>query len=615
MRINTLELTNITRYEHTIMQFDEPMTVIVGHNADGKTTIADAIRQGLTGECARTERGGGKQERMVRTGSQQGSISLSVSSNGTEPIVVTRFVPGKLMIEGQHGNKTQLQDNLCRHIGVELPVLSAALSTSAILEMSSGELKSLFFGLLGLSFEMDDIIKRVLIAVGERLECSAHDWLEDAPNSCWTGEASTFDKLHKYFYDLRRDTNRDVKNLGELPPQMKLMSDLPDKAEVVEQLQEIRKKRDGLLSMKTAAAMQEGKRKKLERDIEDWTVRLEDAGDPEKARAELERDQQTMRELENELTVCRAEAKAYEDAADKLAESTACPLAPELITCSMTKPKREKLVAELRTKMEMAEKSAHDAHRALEPLCDAVRSLQAEVGKPSRAALEEQISQARQELEQMDKPFLETSDYEEEITNLGERIAKGEALLADINRSEGATEAQAAQVAKRSKLEEQAQVLDALVKTLSPKGLPGKILDESIGPIQQSANERLSALTGGRYQLHIEVDPDFAIIVDHDGVSSPLGLLSSSEQQRVGIILQDAIVRLSGLRFLIVDEADKLDPENRALLMEYLLDIIDDYDQVLVLSTIDREGVSRPDPPIEGLGLYLLHDGQLREVE
>ncbi|MCK9570770.1 hypothetical protein M0R72_17605, partial [Candidatus Pacearchaeota archaeon] len=128
------------------------------------------------------------------------------------------------------------------------------------------------------------------------------------------------------------------------------------------------------------------------------------------------------------------------------------------------------------------------------------------------------------------------------------------------------------------------------------------------------ANARLSALTGGRYQLHIEVDPDFQIIVDHDGVSSPLGLLSSSEQQRVGIILQDAIVRLSGLRFLIVDEADKLDPENRALLTEYLLDIADEYDQIVVLATIGTDGVHRPDPPIDGLALCELTGGQLREV-
>jgi DNA repair exonuclease SbcCD ATPase subunit len=612
MRIHALELTNITSYEHTVMTFPERLTVIVGHNGDGKTTVADAIRQGLTGECARTERGGGKQERMVRTGAQQGSIGLSVCSNGAEPLAVTRFVPGELLIEGQRGNKTQLQANLCDNLGIELPVLSAALSTSALLEMKSAELKGMFFGLLGLSFDQDDIAARIGFELGVNPKDIGR-LLTGAPVSCWTGDSKTFDNLYKHFYDLRRDVNRDIKNLGELPPQMQLVSDLPDKAEVVEQLQALHKQRDGLLEMKSKAMMQEGERKKLERDIAEWAARLEGAGDPEAAKAELDRDLLTMQELENELSACRKEAEAYEDAATKLAESTACPLAPELITCGMAKTKREKLVSELRTKLEMAEKSAHDANRALEPLRKAIPGLREAADKPSKSALDEQISQACAELKQLGEPLPDTAEYEAEITDLAGRIAKGEKLLADINRSEGATEARAAQVEKRAKLEAQAEVLDALVKVL--KVLPGKILDESIGPIQNQANARLSALTGGRYQLHIEVDPDFAIIVDHDGVSSPLGLLSSSEQQRVGIILQDAIVRLSGLRFLIVDEADKLDPENRALLTEYLLDISDEYQQIIVLATIGTDGVHKPDPPIEGLALYELTGGQLREVE
>ncbi len=612
MKINALELTNITSYEHTIMTFPEPVTVIVGHNGDGKTTIADAIRQGLAGECARTERGGGKQERMVRTGAQQGSIGLSVCSNGAEPLAVTRYVPGELLIEGQRGNKTQLQDNLCKHLCIELPVLSAALSTSALLEMKSAELKGMFFGLMGLSFEKDALLERIYAELSRNARSveEACEYIAATPADLWTGDSKTFDNLYKHCYDARRDTNRDLKNLGELPPQMQLVSDLPDKAEVVEQLQALHKQRDGLLEMKSKSMVQEGERKKLERDIEEWTARLGDAGDPETAAVELERHQETIIDLENELSACRAEAKAFADAAEKLESSTACPLAPELITCGMAKTKREKLVSELRTKLEMAEKAAHDANRALEPLRKAVPGLREAAGKPSRAALVEQIAQARAELGQLGEP--ETADYEAEITDLAGRIGKGETILADVNRSEGATEARAAQVETRVKLEAEAEVLDALVKAL--KGLPGKILSETIGPVQNQANTNLQALTGGRYQLHIEVDPDFQILVDHDGVSSPLGLLSSSEQQRVGIILQDAIVRLSGLRCLIVDEADKLDPENRALLMDYLL-YEGDYDQIIVLATIGTDGVHKPDPPIEGLALYELKGGQLREVE
>jgi exonuclease SbcC len=246
------------------------------------------------------------------------------------------------------------------------------------------------------------------------------------------------------------------------------------------------------------------------------------------------------------------------------------------------------------------------------PLQKREAELAADAKKPSKEGLQFKIDAAQVDLDKL--PPADPGDLPEQIKALAERIAKGEDMLAQAQRLEGAQEVYAEQISKREKLTAEAEVLDALVKVLSPKGRPGKILSETIGPIETRANEKLQEMTGGRYQLHIQVDPDFLILVDHDGIQTDLEGLSTSEKWRVGLVLQDAIAQLSGLKFLLIDSADILDPANRVLFTEALLEMAPDYDQIIVFATIDTGGVHPPEEPIEDLGLYLLQDGQLEEV-
>jgi DNA repair exonuclease SbcCD ATPase subunit len=299
------------------------------------------------------------------------------------------------------------------------------------------------------------------------------------------------------------------------------------------------------------------------------------------------------------------------DALEDGEKSKACPLSPGLITCAMSKAKREKLIADMTEKAEALRGETCELIDRSDSLVERGDELKALVRQPSKAELEKQIATLESELSDM-QPETSTVDIKAQIGELAQRVQKGEEILAEINREEGARQIQEKLTAEREKLEQTVGILEHLVEVLSPKGLPGKILSETIGPIEAKANARLSELTGARYQLELILDPDFTIFVTHDGVRIDLKRLSSSERQRIGIVLQDAIVQLSGLRFLIIDNADILDPDNRALLMECLLAMADDYDQIIVLSTIGPAGVTNPH--IQGVGVYELEDGQLKEV-
>jgi len=282
-------------------------------------------------------------------------------------------------------------------------------------------------------------------------------------------------------------------------------------------------------------------------------------------------------------------------------------------SCNLPPDETEARSVDLRTlgKADALEDSAAEAEAAAVLLYPRRDELKLMASAADRATLEGMIAGREKELAELPEP-VNTQAAEAEIGNLQDGIGKLEIQLADIARYEGAREATEKQAAERDRLTEEIEVLETLVELTGSKGIPGRLLSETIGPLEKLANERLATLTAGRYQLSFQMEPDFHIIVTHDGAESDLKLLSSSERMRLGIILQDAISRLSGVRTLLIDNADMLDPTNRLLLTETLLRIVDDYDSILVMSTVGPGGVS--DPAIEGLAVYEIRDGEIRRV-
>ena len=93
--------------------------------------------------------------------------------------------------------------------------------------------------------------------------------------------------------------------------------------------------------------------------------------------------------------------------------------------------------------------------------------------------------------------------------------------------------------------------------------------------------------------------------------NSPFTTLSKSAKFRVGIAFQYALAKLTGARVLLIDEMDVLDLDHQAGLVDFLLDRLSDFDQIMVFFTANEARAVCKDPRC---GNWWLDNGKVREL-
>ena len=160
---------------------------------------------------------------------------------------------------------------------------------------------------------------------------------------------------------------------------------------------------------------------------------------------------------------------------------------------------------------------------------------------------------------------------------------------------------------------EEVEIYEYLVAEFSPKGVKQRILEKIIEPIQKHCNKTLSILTDGLYKLEFSFDGEFDILIENKSGKVSHKLLSSSEKQRIGIVIQDAINNLTNANLLFVDDAEMLDDDNFQLLEDLITKLKDKYDSIFVIATTGDES-KMASLKKEDSKVFLVADGAVREI-
>lgn len=210
-------------------------------------------------------------------------------------------------------------------------------------------------------------------------------------------------------------------------------------------------------------------------------------------------------------------------------------------------------------------------------------------------------------LRELEESGMTEAPGDEEITALTNRIAAikhsrgnqqaGIRMLEDAVRQ--AKEADE-KTRRAAAFHQDVQQWEAIADALASDGIPGEMLAEALGPI----NDRLAISRNTSEWLRICIDKDMAITTEG---GRAYALLSESEKWRADAMIAEAVAFLSGIRLLVLDRFDVLDLKGREDLLYWLDAMAEDgeIDTALVFGTLKAIPAQLP----ETVGAYWIDSG------
>lgn len=666
MKINSIEITNLRNHQATSVGLDQ-INIFVGRNNSGKSTIKAAIEYALTGRCGDWTDGAGRgAEDMIRHGAAAASVKVDVGGLGG----VSRSIPNALQVSDWKGALKLQQEALYEKLGAGADVISAALNTGNFLAMKPDEQKNMLFRLMGLTFDeksVTEALESYLSKGGKSdlLTPEFYGYLKQFAVAGITGPES-IDRIYSQAYKERTGAKKALKDLETLagaaatsseppvlPPRvLKAFEDTMElarlKVEINEQLQGLKTRKEELIGLRGQVLggkeAKEVLKKRYEEAHDSYEAAYEElkktdfseekfaglsagleglAKKTESARVNLEIKNNLVAEHKKNLDTWTATLKNL-----KKHEKSGhcCPLAPELKCGADIKAMMEVLTRNVDAVAKIYESARQEAViLEQEEKEAAARHEEARIRTEEYGQAGERVKKLAEDLKEYDRQKKETmaeiekldalagtslDEIGEEINQLSQRIPNGEELIRNIEAEDRVRTERARTAGALEKRRQEVAWLETLVEAFGPKGFKSAMLGKIIGPIQERANERLALLGGGKYSIEFVTEKDFEVVVRVDGQVTRR--LSTSERMRVGIILQDVLSGLTGLRLLVIDDCEILDPVNKSMLIGMLLQVRDDYDTIIILSAL---GETQPrHPGIPGLSMFLVEDGAVRQV-
>lgn len=601
MKLTSLTMTNFGCHEATHIDF-APLTVICGKNDQGKSTVAEAIQWALTGRARGIDGRGAGADDLIRIGADAASAMLAsdVDGNGmqtlrakargkaakvagapvTDPDIIQAVLDSPHFLRLPQARQAEILTVAGR---VQMTVAeiaaeaeAAGLSADAVEMIRAGLTKRIGAAEIVPSVVVADLYKS---AYEQRRSAKAElKALVDTSAGATLGPTPTVEEIaemeaaHARAAEAARAATEGValrkaalgqvetaqRELASLRAQLAQLPPAPSQGELIPS-------DDRLASLRTAveqAASAEGK----------WQEQLA---------AHLAAHEEAAR-LEAGLRGQIAQAEQGQGTCDgTIAAGQACPLAakPDERTLSALRQQLSALQLELGKAANAERSSRTHWQQASQQLTQAKRLLQeaevaaAKSGGQAEARREELLASiGRLEARVAQQPEIEESLaewYRTETETRGHAAAAQERLSdAKLRRLQG--EKHQAAIEQIEALRAEVGVLEQIVPQLEPRGIQSRILGSKLAPFVDRVNALLAQLSP--YRISVQVESGIEVQVVRPDLASPLppARLATSAQQRLGVAIGVAISIASGLRFLVVDEVDRLLSDLRADLMDAL---------------------------------------------
>ncbi|MEM2859031.1 MAG: AAA family ATPase, partial [Nitrososphaerota archaeon] len=321
--IRRVRLVNFISHRDTEIWLGEGLTVFIGRNGAGKSSVVDAIAYALYGEHSR-----GQNASIARDGSPGGRVELELEIGGRVYQVVREFdgrgslraaairADGRLLAAGEKRDDRRVSEVVSQILGMGYERMRSSVliqqgEVDAILRADPRELKQLFDDLLGLSaFEQAySRMKDVLDGFEERIRIRFRRSIEDLPQveqdleerrKLLTEGRERETKLEEELGRLRGEHRELSERIGRLEDLIRLYGDVRSSLEALRSI--VRRELAGL-EEKVVRIERAVKALALRDEVERRVARMDELRNEMAALAEREKAlQRQLREIEDELT-------------------------------------------------------------------------------------------------------------------------------------------------------------------------------------------------------------------------------------------------------------------------------------------------------------------------
>lgn len=576
MKLGTLKIDNVQGIRALNVNLaGKPVTLFAGGNHVGKTTIGDALRMALRGETPRVKL---KKDyaQMVRDGAKKGAISLSTDDGITR----TFALPKGEWSENEADSMTAL-----------------ALDMHKFSSLDDATKRKVLFRVTGLTPTPDAIAKRLI-----ELGCES-DKVANVKPLILTGVDDAHKEAKAAISKARAQWEQVTGTKYGSEKAQDWRADRPEydadaEAAMRKELDDLNVERD-----KQADALN-----RAENDYQHFT-------ELSKKRADMASSAELIPRLSAKLAADETELQrvtAYRDALRKKAEG---PEVPKLFTC----PHCQTLVhhdindpgARLMAYVKPEFTSDPEAARKLPEAQSAVDMMTRTVAN-DRSALSA-AQKAKEELDAMgpvqvdaktllsiiDGQRLRIQAIKNERTKLEAEIF---ALTAARLKLEQANTKEAEAAARHADIVSWTKVAEHL----APDGVVSEFLTRAL----RAVNQRLAQSSADSGWPVVVVTPDMEITYG----GRLYGLCSESERWRADAMLTEMLVNLSGLRMMVLDRMDILEPADRSSLVVWLDILVEDHhaiDTCIVMATMKEPPKALP----ECFQCFWLEDGDIAEAD
>lgn len=248
-----------------------------------------------------------------------------------------------------------------------------------------------------------------------------------------------------------------------------------------------------------------------------------------------------------------------------------------------------------------------DASRLEAVIAADTRVLEAE--RTRAAANRARVSGIEQTIEAADElPDLDA--FRKEVETLDARLIAGEAFTAKVRAYGEAKERHEAASSRREALTAEAARYERMEKALRPDGVMAALVAGPLGKLRAVIDQVAPILL----TKSLRVTDEWEIAYD----DAPVSLASTSARWRIGAALAIALGALSGLRWVVLDEASVCVGEARDRLTHALVAAREHFDQVVVVgSRSDAEMAALRGPSHEAaqlVGIWRVSAGRVERV-